>query len=255
MGLLSYLFMMPTFINIMQIYAMCNLHDISWGNRPTTQAQGVEAVTFNAAAQEKLRQDYQLFRAYFLYFWLISNALFGGLSEYLTSSSNQQTINDGNIRFIDGFALFVAGLVVFKFIFALIYTLKWNFRNCFKSSKYGKNKVDIAEEFRKLKQARNGAYSTDEDDDDDATGGVDMESHALKSSLNHNNQIFEKDQRGDIVGYKENKDIDDSDNDDMEFDDPVEEEQEDILQSSMRKSSKRVAGGGVGFMNISKVQQ
>ena len=36
MGLLSYLFMMPTFINIMQIYAMCNLHDISWGNRPTT---------------------------------------------------------------------------------------------------------------------------------------------------------------------------------------------------------------------------
>jgi chitin synthase len=36
MGLLSYLFMMPTFINIMQIYAMCNLHDISWGNRPST---------------------------------------------------------------------------------------------------------------------------------------------------------------------------------------------------------------------------
>ena len=44
-GLFSYLFMMPTFINIMQIYAMCNLHDISWGNRPATQ--GVEAVTFN----------------------------------------------------------------------------------------------------------------------------------------------------------------------------------------------------------------
>lgn len=34
-GLFSYLFMMPTFINVMQIYAMCNLHDISWGNRPT----------------------------------------------------------------------------------------------------------------------------------------------------------------------------------------------------------------------------
>ncbi len=45
LGLWSYLFMMPTFINTMQIYAMCNLHDISWGNRPTTQ--GVEAITFN----------------------------------------------------------------------------------------------------------------------------------------------------------------------------------------------------------------
>ena len=35
-GLFSYLFLMPTFINIMQIYAFCNLHDISWGNRPAT---------------------------------------------------------------------------------------------------------------------------------------------------------------------------------------------------------------------------
>lgn len=128
-----------------------------------------------------------MFRAYFLYFWLISNALFGGLSEYLTSSSNEQVINDGHVRFIDGFALFVAGLVVFKFIFALIYTLKWNFRRCCKSY-YGKAKgIDISEEFRKLKQDRNAAYSTDEDDDDDATGGMDLESKVLKSSLNHNN--------------------------------------------------------------------
>ena len=33
-GLFSYIFMMPTFINVMAIYSMCNLHDISWGNRP-----------------------------------------------------------------------------------------------------------------------------------------------------------------------------------------------------------------------------
>lgn len=30
-----YILMLPTFINIMQIYSMSNLHDISWGNRPT----------------------------------------------------------------------------------------------------------------------------------------------------------------------------------------------------------------------------
>lgn len=57
LGLMSYIFMMPTFINIMQIYAMCNLHDISWGNRPTTTT-GVEAITFNHGAQERLKQDY-----------------------------------------------------------------------------------------------------------------------------------------------------------------------------------------------------
>ena len=34
-GFLSYFFMMPIFLNVMQVYSMSNLHDISWGNRPT----------------------------------------------------------------------------------------------------------------------------------------------------------------------------------------------------------------------------
>jgi len=33
-GMLTYLAMLPTFISVMSIYSMCNLHDISWGNRP-----------------------------------------------------------------------------------------------------------------------------------------------------------------------------------------------------------------------------
>lgn len=37
-GLASYILLLPTFINVMQIYAMCNLHDISWGNRPSVSA-------------------------------------------------------------------------------------------------------------------------------------------------------------------------------------------------------------------------
>lgn len=50
-GLFTYIFMMPTFINIMQIYAMCNLHDISWGNRPAQgSGQGVEALALNSQA-------------------------------------------------------------------------------------------------------------------------------------------------------------------------------------------------------------
>lgn len=48
-GVLSYIFMMPTFINVMAIYSMCNLHDISWGNRPANvNGQGIEAVAVNA---------------------------------------------------------------------------------------------------------------------------------------------------------------------------------------------------------------
>ena len=42
-GLVSYLLLIPMFTNIFTIYSMCNLHDISWGNRPTTGTTGTEA--------------------------------------------------------------------------------------------------------------------------------------------------------------------------------------------------------------------
>jgi cellulose synthase/poly-beta-1,6-N-acetylglucosamine synthase-like glycosyltransferase len=35
-----YILMLPTFVNIMQIYSMSNLHDISWGNRPSAVSTG-----------------------------------------------------------------------------------------------------------------------------------------------------------------------------------------------------------------------
>ena len=35
-GFLAYMLMLPVFTNLFQVYAMCNLHDVSWGNRPTS---------------------------------------------------------------------------------------------------------------------------------------------------------------------------------------------------------------------------
>jgi hypothetical protein len=49
-GMLTYVLMLPTFINIMAIYSMCNLHDISWGNRPSA-AQAMNAVSAVAKKQ------------------------------------------------------------------------------------------------------------------------------------------------------------------------------------------------------------
>lgn len=45
LGFVSYLLLMPVFTNVFQIYAMCNLHDVSWGNRPASTGQ--EAFTAN----------------------------------------------------------------------------------------------------------------------------------------------------------------------------------------------------------------
>ena len=36
LGFTAYMLMMPVFTNVFQIYAMSNLHDVSWGNRPTS---------------------------------------------------------------------------------------------------------------------------------------------------------------------------------------------------------------------------
>ena len=53
-GMLIYIFMLPTFINIMQIYSMSNLHDVSWGNRPTEKT-GTNLVAANKKQQEELK--------------------------------------------------------------------------------------------------------------------------------------------------------------------------------------------------------
>ena len=37
-GSLTMLYLTPTFINVFVIYAIANLHDISWGNRPSQNA-------------------------------------------------------------------------------------------------------------------------------------------------------------------------------------------------------------------------
>lgn len=47
LGFVSYILMLPVFINIMQVYSMSNLHDVSWGNRPAANA-GVEQLSINA---------------------------------------------------------------------------------------------------------------------------------------------------------------------------------------------------------------
>ena len=49
MGMFTYLLLIPMYINVFSIYAFSNLHDVSWGNRPTTTGTGTEAFSANKA--------------------------------------------------------------------------------------------------------------------------------------------------------------------------------------------------------------
>ena len=85
MGFISYMMMMPVFTNIFQIYAMCNLHDVSWGNRPTSTGQ--EAFSANKQQQVNSEQDYKVYRTNFVLLWLLGNvAYYIAILEIIESS-------------------------------------------------------------------------------------------------------------------------------------------------------------------------
>lgn len=51
-GLIAYILLVPMYINVFSIYAFSNLHDVSWGNRPSTTGTGTEAFSASKAVQE-----------------------------------------------------------------------------------------------------------------------------------------------------------------------------------------------------------
>jgi len=113
---------------------MCNLHDISWGNRPSVAAGsgGTNAFSESAKKQEELKKNYEMFRVNFFIFWILIN---GAYVFFLGSSvsSNSPTINDGNWGFLEWFSLYLSGIVIYKVVFAALHLLRFRFRvYCYK---------------------------------------------------------------------------------------------------------------------------
>jgi hypothetical protein len=52
--------------------------------------------------------------------WIILNVIYGLVMISVVNNQNPTIMNAG-IGFLDGFALFMAGLILFKFFFATIY--------------------------------------------------------------------------------------------------------------------------------------
>ena len=78
-GSLVLLCMLPTYINIFVIYAISNLHDISWGNRPTTAKVSKKQVD--------LKISYEVFRSRCLVAFILANVAFAYIVIYLSRSN------------------------------------------------------------------------------------------------------------------------------------------------------------------------
>lgn len=159
-GFFAYIVMLPIFTNVFQIYSMCNLHDVSWGNRPTSTGQ--EAFSDAKKEQEKAEGDYKVFRTNFVMFWLAANIGYYILIVELVQAGTGQTYYDHDSGYLVGFSLYLAAIVVFRVFFASIYILKWKCRyNCSKT--YRVRQQNLVKEFKQIKSESKNGESTDDE--------------------------------------------------------------------------------------------
>ncbi len=85
-----------------------------------------------------------------------------------------------------------------------------------------------------MRNDRNGAYSTDEDEDDEEA------IFGKNETVGEGGKIFTHNEN-ESIAIKENREIDDSDNDEMEFEEAHEEEHEDRVMMSMRRSTRNAS--------------
>mmetsp|Transcript_16094 Transcript_16094/g.27182 ORF Transcript_16094/g.27182 Transcript_16094/m.27182 type:complete len:339 (-) Transcript_16094:535-1551(-) len=117
-GIVCYLCMLPVFGSVLQIYAMSNLHDVSWGNRPNNVQQ--------SRHQEQLSNQYKMFRSNFLTFWIISNGLVACWFDYQT---NKKTKSLPNVHESVGaqllITIFGTSFLLYRLIFAIILNIRF----------------------------------------------------------------------------------------------------------------------------------
>ena len=93
-GLIAYILLIPMYINVFSIYSFSNLHDVSWGNRPTTSGTGTEAFSAVRAVQIQTEANYSEFRGNVLFIWLCSNAAYFFIVLKLTGSSDPMYVSE-----------------------------------------------------------------------------------------------------------------------------------------------------------------
>ena len=244
-GLISYLFLLPMFTNIFQTYAMCNLHDVSWGNRPTST--GAEAFTADKLKQDRIKGDYALFRTNFTFVWIIANGIYFILVLWLVEGDGSRTVvNSGSFGYLEIFSLYLASLVVFRVTFSALYILNWKLKYlCCRP--YRVTYHDLQKEFKKIKAKTNiHGDSTDDEEMDEKVQTIfkanekavrkkmkKMESETSTKQDIHNATL-------NFIGQAAQAENDDSDDDFKEFEEADVEEAEDRIYKEYKK--KKAAG-------------
>ena len=111
MGTIYNIFLAPTYVNIITIFAIANIHDITWGSRPSSTERRREE-QFEKIEREKDLQ-YRNFRSKFLTIWVLINTL----SALIANNSARGNSSD----FISAIVYFLTLIVGIKLFFCLLF--------------------------------------------------------------------------------------------------------------------------------------
>ena len=235
-GFISYMLMMPVFTNVFQIYAMCNLHDVSWGNRPASTGQ--EAFTDVKKEQAKSEEEYKVFRTNFVLLWLLANLGYYIMIVELVASSSGSTYRDRDSGYLAGFSCYLAGLVVFRVTFASIYICKWKCRYCC-GSKYKVPHRNMMSDFKTIKKnAKNGESTDDEEIDAELKRVFDKEiAQGTDRESNDQSEIHDRTMALLSKRYANDDEVNESDEDYdfKELEDAAVEEAEDRIYTEYKR--------------------
>jgi len=119
-GVFYVIYLSPTYVNIFTIYAIGNIHDVTWGSRPSVLSNEAMKQT-----EKKKEMEYKNYRSQFLVFWAICNCAFayGALSVF----------EGGNVRIVLYIGAFLVAVMLFKIVVSLCHMVK---------ARYDRYKVD-----------------------------------------------------------------------------------------------------------------
>ncbi|KAI5479453.1 chitin synthase, glycosyltransferase family 2 protein [Pseudohyphozyma bogoriensis] len=166
---LQYLLLAPSWTNIINVYAFCNVQDVTWGNRPEEKPQhdlgaapakgdgGVDVAVptdekdINAAYDDAchvlaskappevttvdpetaMTDSYRAIRTNVVLAWTLSNGAL--VAAIISTSASNSNSTDGTSAKVNGYMSFllfsVAGLAAFRFLGCFTYTMMWLFQN------------------------------------------------------------------------------------------------------------------------------
>ena len=115
-GTIWNIFLAPTYVNIITTYAISNIHDISWGSRPSAN-DGQRQEQFERIERERELQ-YENYRSKFLLVWTLINTFFALIITSISRGDNDDIIF--------GIAAFMSGILFIKLLFwILFYFISW----------------------------------------------------------------------------------------------------------------------------------